>query len=115
MEARDLILRAKGMISDEIIEWNQLCQGAPKDRLDKFANEMNEKYYESARFRVLNSGDPVFKANSTEEIYQWLKKNPLYVVGYTIGCIVDNVDWIQADEFVESFHSGECPGDLQFF
>ena len=69
----------------------------------------------SKRFRVKNYRDEiVFKADTTQEIYEFLERQDLGLNSYLIECLVDDIE-IDADEFLEAFRDGECPGDLQFF
>lgn len=55
-----------------------------------------------------------FEANTTDEIYEFLKTKDLGLDGYYIECRVDDIE-IHSNEFTEAFEDGECPGDLQFF
>lgn len=67
------------------------------------------------RFRVHDwENCVVFKADTTEEVFQWLKKQDLGLASFRIECLVDDIE-IDSEEFMQAFYDGECPGDLQFF
>lgn len=69
------------------------------------------------RFRVRdNEGNlPLFKANTTQECYDYLLKEKTPNKTFTIEDVKDDIDWITDVEFMESFSIGECPEDLSFF
>ena len=55
------------------------------------------------------------RLHSTQECYDYLLRVKSVNKTFTIGCDVDDIDWITDGEFMEAFQNGECPGDLQFF
>jgi len=55
-----------------------------------------------------------FEADSTQEIYDFLKTKDLGLDGYYIECRVDDIE-IHSNEFTDAFEEGESPKDLQFF
>lgn len=69
------------------------------------------------RFRVRDcEGNlPLFKADTTKECYNYLLTVDAINKTFLIEDVVDDIDHITGDEFIESFDSGECPMDLQFF
>lgn len=69
------------------------------------------------RFRVFNrelQSSP-FRADTTKEIFDWLKKQDSLLIGdLFIDCTVDDIE-VDAQEFIDVWEQGERPGDLQFF
>lgn len=68
------------------------------------------------RFRVFNADEQlmVVKCDTTEKIYQALKRLDLTLAHYFVDCVVDDIE-VTADEFIEAWESGEHFEDLQFF
>lgn len=69
------------------------------------------------RFRVRDTEGnlPLFKADTTQECYEYLKTVKTPNKNFTVEDTVDRIDWINDIEFMEAFAYGECPLDLQFF
>jgi len=69
------------------------------------------------RFRVRDAEGnlPLFKADTTQECYDYLLTVDAVNKNFTVEDVDDDIDWITGDEFMEAFKSGECPMDLQFF
>ena len=119
MKAKQLMDSVKHKLTaDEMIQWNDLAgQGAPQEQIDDYAQRMYNKYTETVkRFRARNSDTQFidYRALTTQEIFDWLKRQELGIVTYSVECIQDDIE-IGNREFMAAFESGECPGDLQFF
>lgn len=69
------------------------------------------------RFRVRDAEGnlPLFKADTTQECYDYLLKVKTPNKTFTIEDAEDDIDWITDEEFMDAFSRGERPGDLQFF
>lgn len=61
-----------------------------------------------------NDDNFVFRANTTQECYDFLLKQDMGLYSFFVECIADEIE-IDADEFMSAFRDGECPEDLQFF
>jgi hypothetical protein len=73
---------------------------------------------EIKRFRVRGKGliddHILYESSTTQECYEFLKKQDMGLNSYMVECVVDDIE-VDADDFMEAFRSGESPGDLQFF
>lgn len=68
------------------------------------------------RFRIMTSGmfagQVAGKFNTTQQCYEALLLLP--EDQYTVEDLQDDI-FVESNEFMEAFQSGECPDDLTFF